>query len=266
MDLEKIIRESIQKVFIDYIVDIVIEKLNNYNKKALVIFTGSTLGLEQSLKNIMKLKEDKWDIDIIFSKSASEILNVELIKELLNIDKIYTDENITKTYELVDNNNLILVTQLSVNTSSKIVNCINDNMATNSISYALSKGKNVVASIDGCCPDNEQRNKLNLNNFSIYQKEKLRENLEILKKYNIILSKSENIISEINKIASSNFNNQTKDSISKKNEIYINKKIINRIDIYNNKEFKVIKINKNSVITDLANEEATSLKIKIVKI
>ena len=43
-----------------------------------------------------------------------------------------------------------------MNSAAKIANCISDTLVTNIVSKALMSGRPVVASINGCCPDNEE--------------------------------------------------------------------------------------------------------------
>lgn len=270
MDIEKIIEESIQDVLIDYIVEKVIIKLEENNKKALVMFTGATIGFKESIESLKKLKSSGWKLEVVLSKAATNVLTESLVKELLDVDNIIKESEDTDVHKLVDENNIVIIPTLTINSCSKIVNCISDSVATNIVSYALMKGKKVVASVNGCCPDNEERISLFGDNLSPLRKEMLRNNLTKLKEHGIVITKSENIDSKVNKNFKSIFNlkKQINTNYYKKsynNEVYLDKKIISRMDIYENRIFKNIRVSKDSIITDLAREEALRLKINLLK-
>ena len=279
IEIQNIIEESIQNVVIEYIADKVIQKLviklEEENKKVLLVFTGATKGLKESLENLIKLKEDGFKFEIALSKPASNILNTELLKKLFETEKVYIDCNNIESHDLVKNNTIVIVPTLTSNTASKISNCIDDTMATNIINYALMTNKRVIASVDGTRPESR--------NISETQKSILRKNLESIKLYGVdtttsnnlyhkVKNNSEHNINNVNNTkgisieSKSNIDNKNKYNIDKENEIYINKRIINRIDIYENRKYKNIKINKNSIVTDLANEEAIHLHINLIKI
>lgn len=288
-NIEKIIEESIESVIIDYIVEQVIKKIEDKNKKALVVFTGATIGHQKSIEGIKKLKEDGWKLDVVLSKAASKVLKEDLIKKSLGIDKIIADNDDADVHKLVEDNTLVIVPTLTVNTCSKVVNCISDNTATNVISYSMMIGKKVVASIDGCCPDNEERISLGKGKVTEAHKNVLRNNLATLKSYGVVLTKSENIDYKVNKIFKDKYSlsnntssNESKNSSKKgsnlkennlskynhnlESEVFLDKKIISRIDIFQNSNYKNIKVNKNAIITDLAREEAVRLKINLLKV
>ncbi|MGL5313486.1 MAG: flavoprotein [Peptostreptococcaceae bacterium] len=286
-NIEKIIEESIENVLIDYIVEKVIEKIVGINKKALVVFTGATIGFKQSIECIKKLKDDGWQLEVVLSKGASSVLTESLVKELLDINDIIKEDDNIDVHKLVDENNMIIIPTLTINSCSKIVNCISDSIATNIVSYALMKGKKVVASINGCCPDNEERISLFGDNLSPLRKEILKNNLISLKQHGIVTTKSENIDYKVSKIFKNIYGLNKQTNIAKQdklnnnkfevktntsckiennsNEVYLDKKIISRVDIYENRKFKSIRLNKNSIITDLAKEEALRLKINLLK-
>ncbi|WP_195938613.1 flavoprotein [Romboutsia sp. 1001713B170131_170501_G6] len=277
-NLENIINERVEKVFIDYIVEKVFEKLDNYNKKLLVVFTGASIGFEEAFKCIKKLQGNGFKLTIVLSNGALNVFNEDLIKEFFKVEKVikeYDNENIIN---LVKENTIIIIPTLTVNTCSKIANGISDNIATNIISYSLISGKKVIASINGCCPDNKERISVFKDNMSNSYKDLLRNNIKKLKDYNIILTTSVNLEKKVIKVYKDNFSlninnkdNDESDYICNKqniecNEIALNKKIISKIDIYSLKNYKVIKINKDSIITPSAKDEALKYNINILKI
>ena len=281
--LESIIEESI----IDYIVEKVVEKIINRSKRGLILFTGATIGYSQSIESINKLKRDGWEFDVVMSKSAQEVITVDSIKKAIGVSNIITNENGSVIKELLQRNNVIVIPTLTINSAAKIANCISDTLVTNIVSKALMSGKPIVASINGCCPDNKERREIYGDNLSDFHKKRLSNNLEILRSYNIKLSSSENLYKNVNKVllksfnlyksnkfinevyvsngdkvVSSNAEPKTVDDIS---SIRLNKKVLSRKDIWDNKKFSTIFIKKNTLITDLARDEAQRLNITLTK-
>lgn len=281
--LESIIEESI----IDYIVEKVVEKIINISKRGLILFTGATIGYSQSIESINKLKRDGWEFDVVMSKSAQEVITVDLVKKAIGISNIITNEDGSVIKELLQRNNVIVIPTLTINSAAKIANCISDTLVTNIVSKALISGKPIVASVNGCCPDNKERREIYGDNLSDFHKKRLSNNLEILRSYNIKLSSSENLYKNVNKIllksfnlyksnkfikevyvsngdkvVSSNAEPKTVDDIS---SIRLNKKILSRKDIWDNKKFSTIFVKQNTLITDLARDEAQRLNITLTK-
>ena len=281
--LESIIEESI----IDYIVEKVVEKIINRSKRGLILFTGATIGYSQSIESINKLKRDGWEFDVVMSKSAQEVITVDSVKKAIGVSNIITNENGSVIKELLQRNNVIVIPTLTINSAAKIANCISDTLVTNIVSKALISGKPVVASINGCCPDNKERREIYGDNLSDFHKKRLSNNLEILRSYNIKLSSSEKLYKNVNKIllksfnlyksnkfikevyvsngdkvVSSNAEPKTVDDIS---SIRLNKKILSRKDIWDNKKFSTIFVKQNTLITDLARDEAQRLNITLTK-
>ena len=281
--LESIIEESI----IDYIVEKVVEKIINRSKRGLILFTGATIGYSQSIESINKLKRDGWEFDVVMSKSAQEVITVDSVKKAIGVSNIITNENGSVIKELLQRNNVIVIPTLTINSAAKIANCISDTLVTNIVSKALMSGKPIVASINGCCPDNKERREIYGDNLSDFHKKRLSNNLEILRSYNIKLSSSEKLYKNVNKIllksfnlyksnkfinevyvsngdkvVSSNAEPKTVDDIS---SIRLNKKILSRKDIWDNKKFSTIFVKQNTLITDLARDEAQRLNITLTK-
>ena len=281
--LESIIEESI----IDYIVEKVVEKIINRSKRGLILFTGATIGYSQSIESINKLKRDGWEFDVVMSKSAQEVITVDSVKKAIGVSNIITNENGSVIKELLQRNNVIVIPTLTINSAAKIANCISDTLVTNIVSKALMSGKPIVASINGCCPDNKERREIYGDNLSDFHKKRLSNNLEILRSYNIKLSSSEKLYKNVNKIllksfnlyksnkfinevyvsngdkvVSSNAEPKTVDDIS---SIRLNKKILSRKVIWDNKKFSTIFVKQNTLITDLARDEAQRLNITLTK-
>ena len=274
------LQNLIQNALIEYIVNKVIEKLEQRQKTALVLFTGASIGFRQAIESLNKLQQNGWQFKVVISKAAEEVLTEDLIKKSLNIESVIKEDDKPDIKELLDQNNLIIIPSLTINTASKIANCISDTLITNIVSKAMMSGKKIIASLNACCIENEERKSIYGDNVSLAYKNKLKNNLETIKSYEIELTTSENLFYKVEKYSKKNLNtnnlvinNQSKDNKKTidlkqpqdKNSLYIklDKKVISRADVYENRGYNYIFVDKGSLITDLAKEEAKKLNLKI---
>ena len=274
------LQNLIQNSLIEYIVNKVIEKLEQRQKTALVLFTGASIGFRQAIESLNKLQQNGWQFKVVISKAAEDVLTEDLIKKSLNIENVIKEDDKPDIKELLDQNNLIIIPSLTINTASKIANCISDTLITNIVSKAMMSGKKIIASLNACCIENEERKSIYGDNVSLAYKNKLKNNLETIKSYEIELTTSENLFYKVEKYSKKNLNtnnlvinNQSKDNKKTidlkqpqdKNSLYIklDKKVISRADVYENRGYNYIFVDKGSLITDLAKEEAKKLNLKI---
>ncbi|MFR2270438.1 MAG: flavoprotein [Clostridium sp.] len=274
------LQNLIQNALIEYIVNKVIEKLEQRQKTTLVLFTGASIGFRQSIESLNKLQKNGWQFKVVISKAAEDVLTEDLIKKSLNIESVIKEDDKPDIKELLDQNNLIIIPSLTINTASKIANCISDTLITNIVSKAMMSGKKIIASLNACCIENEERKSIYGDNVSLAYKNKLKNNLETIKSYEIELTTSENLFYKVEKYSKKNLNtnnlvinNQSKDNKKTidlkqpqdKNSLYIklDKKVISRADVYENRGYNYIFVDKGSLITDLAKEEAKKLNLKI---
>ena len=153
------LQNLIQNALIEYIVNKVIEKLEQRQKTALVLFTGASIGFRQSIESLNKLQKNGWQFKVVISKAAEDVLTEDLIKKSLNIESVIKEDDKPDIKELLDQNNLIIIPSLTINTASKIANCISDTLITNIVSKAMMSGKKIIASLNACCIENEERKK-----------------------------------------------------------------------------------------------------------
>ena len=226
------------------------------------------------------MQQNGWQFKVVISKAAEDVLTEDLIKKSLNIESVIKEDDKPDIKELLDQNNLIIIPSLTINTASKIANCISDTLITNIVSKAMMSGKKIITSLNACCIENEERKSIYGDNVSLAYKNKLKNNLETIKSYEIELTTSENLFYKVEKYSKKNLNtnnlvinNQSKDNKKTidlkqpqdKNSLYIklDKKVISRADVYENRGYNYIFVDKGSLITDLAKEEAKKLNLKI---
>lgn len=286
--MDRKLKELIEDALIKYIVDKVVEKLLQREKTALVLFTGASIGFSQSISSLNQLQNVGWKFQVVLSKAAENVMTPELIKTSLNIDKVIVEDDMVDVKTLLDNNNLVIIPSLTINSAAKIANGISDTLITNIVTKSLVSGKKIIASINACCVDNKERLSIYGDHMTTAYKNVLRGNLEKIKDFGVTLTTSENLFYKVEKKKNlSNKNIVDKDikekdkpqqksnskenmcniKDDKKGENYkiIDKQLISRSDIYENKNCSKILINKNSLITGLAIDEAKRFNIDIIK-
>ena len=271
--------EAFISVVSDYVVQEVVKRYLERSKKALVLFSGALIGIQEAYDNLKQLKEDGWSLTVVMSASAKEIISVETIKEKIGPDAIYAEGDPVAYRKLVDECNYVIIPTLTINTTAKVANAINDNLLTNIIYRSMSVGKPIVAAIDGCCPDNEVRNKMGFKANEAYRA-KLRSNLEAVQSYGIVLTSAKNLFKKVNKVlaGSVSFSNVCKaepkaeaKAVKSKAKpvaggaVRLDKNVISRNDILLNRQYKTIIVGKRANVTALAQDEAFHYGITIVK-
>lgn len=277
------LQERLMSVIVEYMADEIIRRYVAQCKKALVLYSGALLGFQDAMEGLKSLKEQGWKLTVAMSQSAAEIITKERIEEELTPEAIVTEGSPVDYRKLVDENNFVLIPSLSINTTAKVVNCISDNLLTRIISRSMIVGKPIIASIDGCCPDNEQRASMGFHVTEAY-KVKLRSNLEDLRSFGVILTTSKNLAHKANKVFYSkySFSNDHKTETKKTPEktakniacdlkpqtegqtVKLDKNIISKSDIVINQRYKTIIVKKGTLVTALAKDEAYKRGITIV--
>ena len=125
------------------------------------------------------MQKNGWQFKVVISKAAEDVLTEDLIKKSLNIESVIKEDDKPDIKELLDQNNLIIIPSLTINTASKIANCISDTLITNIVSKAMMSGKKIIASLNACCIENEERKSIYGDNVSLAYKNKLKNNIEL---------------------------------------------------------------------------------------
>lgn len=271
--------EAFISVVSDYVVQEVVKRYLARSKKALVLFSGALIGIQEAYDNLNQLKSEGWSLTVAMSQSAKEIISEQTIREKIGPDAIYAEGSPVDYRKLVEECNYVIIPCLTINTTAKVANGISDNLLTRIISRSMIVGKPVIAAIDGCCPDNAVRAKMGFKVTEAY-KVRLRKNLEALQDYGIVLTSAKNLARKTNKVLSGSFgfSNSHKAEASKKDDtkkatakpsggsaVRLDKNIISRNDILLNRQYKTIIVGKKANVTALAVDEAYRYGITIVK-
>lgn len=273
--------EAFISVVSDYVIQEVVKRYLARSKKALVLFSGALIGIQEAYDSLNQLKAEGWSLTVAMSQSAREVISEKTIQEKIGPDAIYAEGNPVDYRKLVEECNYVIIPALTINTTAKVAHGISDNLLTRIISRSMIVGKPIVAAIDGCCPDNAVRAKMGFKVTEAY-KAKLRSNLEALRSYGIVLTSSKNIAGKTNKVLSGSlrFSNSPKTEVSDAREempakakaapqsgdsLKLDKNVISRNDILFNRQYKTIIVGRKANVTALAMDEAYRYGVTIVR-
>ncbi len=277
---------ALMSTIVEYISDQIVLRYMDACKKAAVLFSGALIGYADAVKSLKELKNDGWELTVVMSKAADEVLTKERIQNDIGPDAIYVEGAPVNGRQIIDDNQFVIIPALTINTAAKVANCISDNLLTNMISRAMVTGKPVVAAVDGCCPDSEVRAKIGFKVTDAY-KVRMRSNLEALQSYGIHLTVDNNLFDKVNKVYTASFDFPSPDSseepaqvkteqvaqpscsgsaaAEETSSIKLNKNVIGRVDIAKNARYKTIIVGADAVVTGLASDEAYNRGITIVR-
>lgn len=171
----------------------VVQKLLERQKQALVVYTGSNMGIEPGLECLRMLRqEDGFTYRVLLTRSAAEILDVPAIRSALEPEEFWVETPGASPEVLTARYDTILIPALTVNTAAHVAACMADTPAAAIILDGLMRGKNVIAAVDGCCPDNPERIRRGFH-MTEALKNKLRENKDALKDFGAYLTTSDGL-------------------------------------------------------------------------
>jgi len=286
------LENALMSTIVGYISDQIVLRYMDACKSATVLFSGALIGYGEAVTALKELKENGWKLTAVLSKAAGEVLTAERIRNDIDPEAIYVEGAPVNGRQIIDDNQYVIIPELTINTAAKVANCISDNLLTNMISRAMATGKPVIASIDGCCPDSSVRAKLGFNVTEAY-KARMRRNLEDLKSYGIVLTINSNLCHKLTKVYESSFAFKREDIEKKANgqsapapeapaeseecpscsvmpdgageNTRIDKNVVSRVDIATVKGCGTVIVGKTAVVTDLARDEAYRRGIVIIR-
>ena len=276
------LENALMSTIVDYISDQVILRYTQSCKRAVVLFSGAVIGYGDAVNSLKCLKQDGWSLTAVLSKAASEVLTKERIENDIDPDAIYVEGAPVNGKQLISDAQYVIIPSLTINTASKVANCIMDNLMTNMIFAAMAQGKPIVAAIDGCCPDNKVREKIGFKVTEAYKK-KMRDHLVDMVSFGIHLTTAQSLFTKVENVFCADFSyvidddpydedypptqkpcGCRTDTAPAREEVKIGKKVIGRTDVMENADCKTIIVAKDAIVTGLAKDEAQTRCIKIV--
>lgn len=258
--LKEFVDAAVTEALVNEIVARVLLRLAEAQKRALVVFTGSLIGFEQSMAALKRLGEEGFRFTVYLSESGEALLDLERLRRALKPEAVFTGkERIPE--QLAAEFATILVPAITVNTAAKLACCVSDTAATRIISNSMMRGKNVIIAVDGCCPDNPER-ALKGYHMTPSMKAQLRENMEKLKSFGASLTTIERLYEKTMGVTAGN---AQESQTPKGEERFLSKKVVGRKDILENCGCRRIRVSKGAAVTQLAIETAVQYGIAVVR-
>ncbi|PWC32870.1 flavoprotein [Azospirillum sp. TSO35-2] len=160
-DLERVVLNAI----VDLLSDRIVERLrarqasswNVPSRHALVLFTGTDLGLVKAAASLRELAAEGWRLRAALSPQARRLLTPALSRDA-GLCRLLDGAPVDADGEaLLDGCGLLLVPTLTATTAAKVACGLRDGLAPWLLARGIERGLRVVAAVDGCCPDNPAR-------------------------------------------------------------------------------------------------------------
>lgn len=228
--------------------------------RALAIFTGGTIGLEQSLSEIKQLQGLGFEFSVVLSRAAEKVIGIDRIKEQLGSSISIIDSQVSHPGKLLRESDLVLVPVLTQNTAAKLAYTIADTFVTTLIMQALMMGKPVIAALNGADPQAKLRIEANMGKSSPGLLQSLRSNLDKLKGYGIKLVQATSLAAESQKLLAPVVQN-VKASVKNKKTV-IGATAVKAV-IANG--LKQLTVSQGAIVTPLARDVARDLGVEIIE-
>ncbi|SHJ25745.1 Flavoprotein [Geosporobacter subterraneus DSM 17957] len=250
-------------IVLDKIVNEVLIRLQNRPKRALILFTGASIGFPDAIEQLKILIEDGWQFKVLLSNSAEYVLTQALVQKELNIEEIYLESSVTSMKSLYADTDCIIIPTLTFNTAVKISLGIADTLVTNIVAHAIMEDIPILAAKDACDLENPIRRQLGMNKIPNTYLNMAADYLKTLSSYGIKLVDAVSIAHHAKVLNS--FTSTTAMPVSISKRIEINKKVISRADIINAAAAgDTLVVMPKAIFTSLAQDAAKDYDIKIV--
>ncbi|QZY54135.1 flavoprotein [Crassaminicella profunda] len=262
MNFREIVEETIIDVIIKEIAKEVLYRLEKVPKKALVIFTGGSIGFHESIEQLKKLKTDGWKLKVLLSQSAERIYTKELIKNMIGSEmlEIYGESNNKKINGYLDIDKVIFPV-LTMNTAAKIALGLADNLVTNIVARSVMKNIPIIAAKNACDPLNQERMSMGMGKGPVEYVNTMKNHLRILESYGIKLVPANELygvmVEKIKQIIPKK-NNSVKKQVVYKRRVLTRAEVVSAFNINKN-----LIVSTDTIITDAAKDTARSLGVKI---
>lgn len=230
--------------------------------KALVIFTGGTIGLEQGLKEVKKVQQYNAEVTVLLTGSAEKIIGIDKIKEELGSHVgIITPQSPYPRLTLQDSD-IVIIPVLTQNTAAKLAYTLSDTMVSTVILQALMRGIPVVAAYNAADPLDSWRVHSNMGKASPGLLQALRGNLQKLDGYGMQLVEVASLAMESKKRLERNVKVSAKEIQGTGKKNILDAAAIKALADNGSRSISVC---QGTIITPLARDTARDLGIQIVE-
>ena len=190
--LKKTLEEIICQALIDCYSDLIVARLQSRQQKALVLFTGSSIGLDQALISLTQLREQGWTLDVVLSPQVDDGMRRQVARE-------FTIVQWPVGGPLLARYGVLLVPTLSITVAAKTALLIRDSFASQLFASALEQGLRIVAATDACCPVMLSAGPAPFRVADAYQ-QRMRQHLVALQDYGVTLVSASRLGAAVQKL------------------------------------------------------------------
>lgn len=266
-------------LLVEKIVSEVIKRVNSRAKRALVLFTGAKIGFNESMNELLEMKKNGWQLKVVLSDDAMNVLDPEAIKKELNLDKIYHRDNIESQRDLYTSVDLMIVGTMSINTAAKLAVGITDTVLLSLINHGFMAGIPLVAAKNACNPDDPRRIELGMGKSTAMYRKMLLSNMDKLKEFGMVLVEAKELECACDKgfVAKAIPGDKKEESLNQDKKehlpvtspldaITFDKKVVSRTDILKVRDAKIIKVPVDAIVTEYAIEAIDSFGLQMIRI
>ncbi len=193
---EHLLNVTAEEALIREVARRVCERLVVLQKRALVVCTGSGLSFSVWKDALCNLEKAGYRFSLFVSRSAEFVLDLNVLQDELHFERVFRDDGQCVPEQLAGEYATVIVPALTINTAAKIASCHADTPAARIVLTSMMRGKNVILSVDGCCPDNPERTAKGYK-FTEPLKEQLRTNMKRLKDYGATLATADKLMHKV---------------------------------------------------------------------
>ncbi len=169
------------------------------NESLIVVFTGATVGLVESVGQVRSLLLDGFQVKLVFSRAAGHLF-AEMVQKQLNDFPNQGLLSPEKWLSSLKEAHAVAVPLLSLNTASKLSLLIADDLVGNILLHALLMGKPLVMAKDGADPDSKGRRALGFHKENAALKDAMRQRLQSLQDFGCILTSVDNVANSVRSV------------------------------------------------------------------
>lgn len=251
----------------------VVQKIIARKKRALVVFTGANIGIDEALACIYALRKEGFTFQVLFSEAAEQMLDMTKIRAAFAPEEMPVGLNQQVPSALAMAYETILVPTLTIRSVAHLASGATDTHAQAVIFAGLMRGKTVIAAVDGCCPDNPLRAKRGYTPNEAL-KQKLRDNMSQFKSFGATLTTADRLFDKTMRSlqlqSSAAFSApvaqiaKTAPAISSgAQKVFDGGKLLSQQYIFGCADGTTIIVPKGTLITQLAKDEARKRNVRI---
>jgi len=234
----------------------------------LAVFTGTNVGLQDALRELVKAKRYGFTFDVAFSESGTEIIDVDMVISQLQPRNVFNEKDKLTFGEIIEGVEGIIVPMTTQDTAAKLTLGIQDNFISTLLWQALWHGKSVLMDF---------QNVITYRGTPSMQpvlQQIVDSHVEKLQMMGIVRVEKKNYLVEMLGVfnGNKNYTGKTEDTLVRVEEKGIQEAESDRRVIITEKDLlgmsphgKELTVPMRAIITPLAYDTAKELGIKIVK-